>query len=214
VETKHSRTLLEGLAARLDRAKVVSIKDPVTRSGKYSRAADSRPAGGLPAMLDPPGHLVGDHRGRAVSVRLHSGGELKIIVHCDARCRFRITTNNLAARLNLLAGRRVESGIQDFDDRFIIRSQGPFDLGTVFERSDVAQLLPFLEPFFQLTVEPGSMIMMSNVGSGEDTRAEDVRYRLEYMIEFACILEEASSDILSQESHVQENDSEPEGTGK
>lgn len=165
-------------------------------------------------MIDPPGQVIGCHRGRTISVKLHSGGELKLSVPCDAPCRFRITPNNLAARLNLLGGRRIESGIQDFDERFIIRSQGAFSLGSVFERSDVTGLLPGLEPFFQLTVEPGSMTLMNNVGPGAELRAEDVRGRLEHLIEFARILEGSTSDALAQEGLREEHVSQTERAGR
>ena len=214
MENTGTAALLEELANRLDQVKVVSISDSVLRSGKYSKAADARPAGGLMAMLDPPSQVVGSHRGRTISIKLHSASELKMTISCDAPCRFRITHNNLAARLNLLGGRRVESGIQDFDDRFIIRSQGVFNLSAVFERSDVTGLLPALEPFFQLAAEPGTMALMSNVGPGTDLRAEDMQERLEHLIEFAHILEESSSDACAMEGMREDSVSNQERAGQ
>ncbi len=137
--------------------------------------------------------VAGRHRGRPVSVSLHRGSEMKIIVHCSSPCRFRIVRNTLGARLNILGGRRIHFGISMIDVEYVARNSGSCDLSTFLQRSDIAAFIDFFRPFYSISGMPGTVRSISNF-SANTLKAGEVMARLERMIEFTGMLEEAFAD--------------------
>lgn len=164
----------------------------------------------LTEILDPahPG-LVCIHRGRAVSVTLHRGSEMKLIVHCDSPCRFRIVRNTFASRLNALAGRRVHFGASMIDTEYLARIAGPYEFETFLQRSDVGAFIDFFRPFYSITGEPGSVHVISDF-SANSIRAGEIIDKLERAIEFAKMLE----DEFTDESAILQMKEQGGGRGK
>jgi len=136
---------------------------------------------------------AGALRGRPVSVNLHGSSEMTLAALCHAPCRFRIVRNTLGARLNFLQGRRIRSGVQDFDSRFLIRETGRCGLEMFFQRSDIASKMQGLMPFFSLTSEPGSMELSRDFDQ-QDIRPDQIVGSLEVLSDLAGALEEAMID--------------------
>ena len=155
---------------------------------------------------------AGALRGRPVSVNLHGSSEMTVAVLCHAPCRFRIVRNTFVARLNFLQGRRIRSGVQDFDSRFLIRETGRCGLDMFFQRSDVASMMQGLMPFFSLTSEPGSMELSRDFDQ-QELRPDRIIGRLAVLSDLAGALEEAMIDreVMSGEGYV---DAGREGGGE
>lgn len=134
--------------------------------------------------------FAGMHRERPIFVTLFQTGEMKMMVTCKSPCIFRITRNTLGARLNFLMGRRVLSGIDQFDRKYIIRRQSGHDFRLFLQRQDVAEFLDFLQPFYLIHGRPGSCTHLSNFDVNS-IRSESVLEILERTIDFAMMLEEA-----------------------
>lgn len=194
----------------LDRVmrEVAEALDSVTAAGHDRSMAEGRHDDLVPAIgkvvFDGtrPG-LSGVHSGRAVSVTLHRGSEMKIIAHCGSPCRFRIVRNTLASRLNTLAGRRVHFGMPMIDTEHLARATGPYDLGGFLQRSDVGAFIDYFRPFYSITGEPGSIHVISDYSSAT-IRACEVIEKLERTIEFANMLEEEFTDesaVLQMNAH-------------
>jgi len=169
------RQLGEDLATHLDEGKVSGW-----RSGRVWRG------GGLT--------VTGTHAGRTVWMTLHAWKELKTAVCHRASCRWLVVRNTPTTRLGFLRGARVATGNQEFDRRYLVRSQGGLDLRLLLERSDIMALLPRLEPFFEVRAEPGLLLHYRNVRQWEQLGAGDILTPLEVLAGLADILEEAAAD--------------------
>lgn len=175
--------------------------------GKYD---DLVVASSLVEMLDPvnPG-IACIHRGRAVSVTLHRGSEMKVIVHSHSPCRFRIVRNTFASRLNTLSGRRVHFGASMIDTEYLARITGPYEFEPFLQRSDVGAFIDFFRPFYSITGEPGSIHVISDF-SADSIRAGEIIDKLERTIEFAKMLE----DEFADESTILQMKEQGGGRGK
>lgn len=137
--------------------------------------------------------FAGVHRKRPIFATLFQTGEMKMMVTCKSPCTFRITRNTLGARLNFLMGRKVLSGNEQFDRKYLVRKQSGHDLRLFLQRQDVAEFLDFLQPFYLIHGRSGSCTHLSNFDMNS-IRAESVLEILERTIDFAEMLEEAFAD--------------------
>ena len=134
--------------------------------------------------------LVGVHRKRTFSLTLYSSGETTVTVACRSGCRLKISSSTLLARFNFLMGRKIKTGNDSFDRKYVVRIQGRQDIFGFLQRSDVMETILYLMPFYLMNTEPET-ISLRREFDYHSIRAGTLLELLERTVDLANQIEEA-----------------------
>ncbi|MCK4671820.1 MAG: hypothetical protein KAT47_04690 [Candidatus Aegiribacteria sp.] len=134
--------------------------------------------------------LVGVHRKRTFSVTLYSSGEMTVAVACRSECRLKISSSTILTRFNILMGRRIKTGNDSFDMKYIVRTQSKQDIYGFLQRSDVMEIILYLIPFYLLSTE-SEIISVQRELDYHSIRAGTLLELLERTVDFANQIEKS-----------------------
>ncbi len=140
--------------------------------------------------------LVGVHRKRTFSLTLYSSGEMSVTVACRSECRLKISFGTLLTRFNILIGRKIKTGNDSFDRKYVTRTQSKQDICGFLQRSDVMETLMYLIPFYLVSAEP-EIVSVRRELDYHSIRAGTLLELLERTVDFANQIEKAFPQTVS-----------------
>ena len=115
--------------------------------------------------------VTGKLRGRSTSIELEPMGNMVIKLGCTTTRWFRIVPNSFLAQLDLFSGRRVLSGIKDFDDAFIVRGDSSQEFAVWLSSAEIRDSIVRLAPLIYLILQRGLLRYRSEFDLGQPDSA-------------------------------------------